>query len=142
MLAGALNFSQHPDGKIAFDAPQGFLVYLDLIMIEDGGVVERIHVRESLMEGSLASVSDLLLLRAVTVVERGSDGDVLDFQWLLSRVTEMGELPKLDAKQLGYLCKAAEACLAEMGCLVIAAILGEGNAADASRLLLLIERHC
>ncbi len=32
-------------------------------------------------EGSVASKSDLLRLRAVAVVDRGSEGEVDDFRW-------------------------------------------------------------
>lgn len=134
VLDGALNFSQHLDGKIAFSAPQGFIVYLDLIEI-GGGCIERIHVTEPFGEGSLASMSDLLLLRAVTVVERGADGDVLDFQWLLAKVAGMGELLVIDGEELGTLRTAVEACLGKLGCLVLAAILSSENAAEASGLL-------
>lgn len=81
--AGALNFSLESDGKIAFDAPQGFRVRIDIIQIGDG-CIERIHVAEPFYEGSVASKSDLLRLRAVTVVDLGSDGEVDDFRWLLS----------------------------------------------------------
>ncbi|KAI7083137.1 hypothetical protein KC356_g7819 [Hortaea werneckii] len=101
--AGALNFSQHPDGKIAFSAPQGFIIYLDLIEMGGAGCIERIHATEALAEGSLASVSDLLLLRAVTVVDRGSDGDILDFEWMLSRVIETDKLPVINAEELDWL---------------------------------------
>ncbi|KAI7142815.1 hypothetical protein KC344_g6870 [Hortaea werneckii] len=111
--AGALNFSQHPDGKIAFSAPQGFIIYLDLIEMGGAGCIERIHATEALGEGSLASVSDLLLLRAVTVVDRGSDGDILDFEWLLSRVIETNKLPVIDAEELDWLYTAMAICLGE-----------------------------
>lgn len=54
---------------IAFDAPQGFRVRIDLIHVGQG-FIERIHATESLFEASVASKSDLLRLRAVTVMER------------------------------------------------------------------------
>ena len=44
------------------------------------------------------SKSDLLRLRAVTVVDRGSDGEIDDFRWLWSEVAKLGRsLPGLDA---------------------------------------------
>ena len=99
--AGALNFSLELDGKIAFDAPQGFRVRIDLIQI-GGGCIERIHVAEPFFEGSVASKSDLLRLRAVTVVDRGSDGEVDDFRWLLSEVAGEGQvLPVLRSRRTG-----------------------------------------
>jgi hypothetical protein len=98
--AGALNFSLESDGKIAFDAPQGFRVRIDLIQIGDG-CIERIHMAEPFFEGSVASKSDLLRLRAVTVVDRGSDGGVDDFRWLLSEVAREGQVPPaLDQEEL------------------------------------------
>ncbi|KAL6408946.1 hypothetical protein AUP68_07895 [Ilyonectria robusta] len=75
--AGAPNFAIEPDGMISFNAPQGFLVRVDLIQI-GSGCIDKIHVTEPLFDGSVASKLDLLRLRAVTVVDRGSDGDVLD----------------------------------------------------------------
>lgn len=75
----APGFSFESDGKIAFDAPQGFRVRLDVIQIGNG-CVERIHVTEPYFEGSVASMSDLLRLRAVTVVDRGGDGEMDDFR--------------------------------------------------------------
>ncbi|KAJ4371934.1 hypothetical protein N0V85_009090 [Neurospora sp. IMI 360204] len=49
------------------EAPQGFRVRLNIIEIGNG-CIDRIHVTEPLHESSVASMSDLLLLRAVTVV--------------------------------------------------------------------------
>lgn len=96
ILAGAPNFSLEPDGKIAFDAPQDFRVRIDMIAIGEG-CIERIHVAEPFFEESVASMSDLLRLRAVTVVDRGSDGEIEDFRWLLSEVARRGEvLPGID----------------------------------------------
>ena len=44
--AGVLNFVFEPDGKIAFDAPHGFRVRIDLIEI-GSGCIKRIHVSVS-----------------------------------------------------------------------------------------------
>lgn len=111
---GALNFSFKSDGKIAFDAPQGFRVHLDITQIDDG-CIERIHATEPLYDGSVASMSDLLVLRAVTVVDPGKDGDVLDFDWLLSEVARRGEaFPRLDEEELEYLWLAVESRLGEL----------------------------
>ncbi|KAK4236197.1 hypothetical protein C8A03DRAFT_35926 [Achaetomium macrosporum] len=43
--AGVHNFSLEPNGKTAFDAPQGFHVIVDILEIGNGGV-ERIHATE------------------------------------------------------------------------------------------------
>jgi len=109
--AGAPNFSFESDGKIAFDAPQGFRVGLDLLEI-GAGFIERIHVAEPFYEGSVASMSDLLRLRAVTVVDSGSDGEKDDFRWLLAEVTKAGQfLPGLDKEELEVVEKAVVSCL-------------------------------
>lgn len=120
--AGALNFSLESDGKISFDAPQGFRVPIDFIQIGDG-CIERIHVAEPFFEGSVASMSDLLRLRAVTVVDRGSDGEVEDFRWLLSGVAREGQvLPALDQDELECVSRAGESCLGRLDRLVLGAI--------------------
>jgi hypothetical protein len=121
VLAGALNFSFESDGKIAFDAPTSSIrVRVNLIEIGNG-CIERIHAIEPFFEGSVASVSDLLRLRAVTVVDRGSDGEVEDFRWLLSRVASEGRiLPELAKEDLE----------------VMAELLGESRLGRLDRLLL------
>jgi hypothetical protein len=132
---GARNFSLEPDGKIAFDAPQGFLVRVDLISIGEG-CIERIHATEPLFEGSVASKSDLLRLRAVTVVDHGSDGEVDDFRWLLSDVARDGQvLPALDGEELVIMSEAGERCLGLLDRLVFAAVLGGQNASIAMMFL-------
>ena len=88
--SGVPAFSIEPDGEIAFDASQGFRVRLDIIEI-GSGCVERIHVAEPFYEGSVASLSDLIILRAVTVVDRGSKGEVDDFRWLIKKAAEAAE---------------------------------------------------
>ncbi|KAM3414611.1 hypothetical protein BST61_g9770 [Cercospora zeina] len=130
---GALQFSFESDGQMAFDAPQGFRLKLDILEI-GARPVERIHVAEPLYDGSVASASDLLLLRAVTVVDRGSNGDILDFEWLLSEVVSIGLLPQIDEEELGWLVKAVESCLGTVGRLVVAALLSDENAAAAVQL--------
>ncbi|KAF4961701.1 hypothetical protein FGADI_64 [Fusarium gaditjirri] len=132
--SGAQSFSLESDGKIAFDAPQGFRVRLDLIEIGNG-CIERIHVAEPFRGASVASMSDLLRLRAVTVVERGSDGEVDDFRWLLECVARGGQvLPGLDNQELEYVMGAG-ACLGVLDRLVLTAVLGANNGAAACSLL-------
>ncbi|KAK3175328.1 hypothetical protein OEA41_002575 [Lepraria neglecta] len=133
--AGAPNFSLESDGKTAFDAPQGFRVRIDLIQIGDG-CIQRIYVAEPFHEGSVASKSDLLRLRAVTVVDRGSDGEVDDFRWLLSGVASEGQvLPVLDKEELEYVMKAGGSCLGKLDRLVLGAVLGANNSAIAYQLI-------
>jgi hypothetical protein len=99
-LAGALNFSIESDGKIAFDAPQG----------------------------SVASKSDLLILRAVTVVDRGSDGEKEDFRWLLAEVARKCQiLPRLEEEELEYVRRSGEPCLGRLDCLLLGAVLSANN---------------
>jgi hypothetical protein len=94
------SFSLESDGGIAFDAPQGCRVRLDVIEIGQG-CIERIFETEPFYEASVASKPDLLRLRAVTVVDRGSEGEVDDFRWLVWEVARLGEfLPRLDKQEL------------------------------------------
>ncbi|KAM3487295.1 hypothetical protein MY3957_009420 [Beauveria namnaoensis] len=131
VLAGAPSFSLETDGKIAFDAPQGFKIRVDLLEIGgELGCIEQIHATEPFFEGSVASSSDLLRLRAVTVVNRGGDGDVLDFLWLLSAVVEAGaSLPELDQENLEYVVGALEYCLPGLGRLASVAVLSARDGA-------------
>ncbi|KAL3484790.1 hypothetical protein BJX62DRAFT_248124 [Aspergillus germanicus] len=118
VTAGALNFSIEPDGKIAFDASQEFR-----------DIVERIHATEPFHEGSVASKSDLLRFRAMTVVDRGSDGEAADFRRLLSEVARVGQvLPGLSCLEMEYMREAGRSCLGRFDRLVLFAILSEGDA--------------
>ena len=83
--------------------------------------MHRTHPRaEPFYEGSVASMSDLLRLRAVTVVDRGSDGEMDDFRWLLSEVAKAGQLlPGLDDEELEVVSKAGVTCLGVLGRLVL-----------------------
>lgn len=130
---GAPSFALEPDGKIAYDTPQGFRLHVDLIEIGGWGSVKRVHAAEPFLDGKVSSMSDLLLLR--TVVDRGRDGDILDFQWLLSEVVKEDEFPVIDEEELEYLCKAVESCLGKLSCLIVAAIVRSKNEGIAMRLL-------
>ncbi|KAF2214247.1 hypothetical protein CERZMDRAFT_95524 [Cercospora zeae-maydis SCOH1-5] len=130
---GTAHFSFESDCQIAYDAPQGFRLKLDILEI-GAGPVDRIHVAEPLHDGSVASVSDLLLMRAVTVIDRGTHGDVLDFEWLLSELVKTSQLPQIDEEELGWLVKAVESRLGMVGRLVVAALLSSQNAAAAGQL--------
>ncbi|KXH42496.1 hypothetical protein CNYM01_13213 [Colletotrichum nymphaeae SA-01] len=127
-------FAIEADGKIAFDAPQGFRVRMDVLEIGNG-CIERIHATESFLGGSVASSSDLLRLRAKTVVERGSDGEVDDFRWLLLLAARYGQvLPLLDNDEVENLVGAA-AILMSFDVLILVALLGVNNRAVALQLL-------
>ncbi|KAI9370037.1 hypothetical protein BJX61DRAFT_549220 [Aspergillus egyptiacus] len=112
VTAGAPNFSIEPDGKIAFDASQGFRVRIDLI--EYGKeIVETIHVAEPFYEGS---------------GYRGSDGEAADFRWLLS-VARVGQvMPGLTQEELEYICQAGRSCLGKFVSLLLFAILSCNDA--------------
>ncbi|KAI3558489.1 hypothetical protein CABS03_08555 [Colletotrichum abscissum] len=132
--AGLKDFTVEADGKIAFDAPQGFRVRMDVLEIGNG-CIERIHATESFLGGSVASTSDLLRLRAKTVVERGGDGEVDDFRWLLLLAARNGHvLPLLDNDEVENLVGAA-AILMSFDVLILVALLGVNNSAAAGQLL-------
>lgn len=134
-MEGAPSFSYGCDGKVAFDTSYGFRLYVDVIEIGEWGNVERIHATKPLFDGSVASISDLLLLRAKTVVHRGEKGDVLDFRWLLSEVVEQDYFPEIGSEGLGDLVFAVELRVGKLACLVVAAIIGSSNS-NAAMLLL------
>lgn len=124
VMDGALNFSLEPDGKIAFDGSQHIRVRVDIIEI--GDAIDRIHATMPFFEGSVASMSDLLRLRAVTVVDRGSDGEADDFRWLLAELAKAGQLvPGLSHEELEYMREVGRSCLGGLDCLVLDSILQE-----------------
>lgn len=62
------NITIDADGKITFDSQQGFRVRVNIAELGTG-CIERIHPTEPLYNrSSAASMSDLLLLRTVTIV--------------------------------------------------------------------------
>ncbi|KAJ5705358.1 hypothetical protein N7536_001047 [Penicillium majusculum] len=122
VMDSALNYSLEPDGKIAFDTSQKIRVRIDLI--QTGDAIERIHATVPFFEGSVASMSDLLRPRAMSVVDLGSDGEVEDFRWLLSEVAKAGQLlPGLDDQELKYMLDAGRPCLGGLNCLVLYYVL-------------------
>jgi hypothetical protein len=73
----------------------------------------------------------------VTVVDRGSDGEVDDFRWLLSGLASEGQvLPVLDDEELEYMSKAG-GCLGRLDRLVLGAVLGANNSAIAYQFIIL-----
>lgn len=73
-------------------------------------------------------MSDLLRLRAETVVGRASDGEMDDFRWLLSEVAKAGQvLPKLNHEELGAVTQAGVSCLGVLDRLVLFALLSIEN---------------
>ncbi|KAF3384720.1 hypothetical protein F1880_001921 [Penicillium rolfsii] len=127
VMDGALNFLLQPDGNIQFDCSKEFIIQLEILQI--GGAIERIHAAVPFFEGSVASMSDLLRMRAETVVDRGSDGDLLDFKWLLSEVAKRGEiLPKLNENELVLCREAGVMCLGRLDRLVFFSVLREEDA--------------
>lgn len=135
-LAGAPGFSYGCDGKLAYDTSHGFRLYVDVIEIGGWGTIEQIHATKPLFDGCVASISDLLLLlRAVTVVNRGGEGDIWDFKWLLLKVVKQDCFPDIGDEELEDLCSAVELCLGKMGRLVVAAIIGSSNSNAAMMLL-------
>lgn len=114
----------------------GFRFYVDVIEIGGWGTIEQIHATKPLFDGCVASISDLLLLlRAVTVVNRGGEGDIWDFKWLLLKVVKQDCFPDIGDEELEDLCSAVELCLGKMGRLVVAAIIGSSNSNAAMMLL-------
>lgn len=60
----------------------------------------------------------------MTVVDRGSDGEVEDFRWLLSEVAKVGQLlPGLDDQELKHMLDTGRSCLGGLDGLVLYSVL-------------------
>jgi hypothetical protein len=104
---GARNFKIRPCETIEFNNSQGFLITLEILQL-GGPFVESIAVSEPFLRGFLASPTDLFLLRAVTVVDRGEERDLEDFKWLLWLMAERGSiLPELGSERVEAVVGAA-----------------------------------
>ncbi|VUC21460.1 unnamed protein product [Clonostachys rosea] len=135
IIDGTAGFTLESDAKVAYDCIAGFRIRVDFLEI-GAGIIDQIHGIQPLGNGSVASLADLMLLRATTVIYRGDDGDIWDLQWLFSEVARSGVLlPPIGEEELQNLCRAGERCLGKCGLLFFAAILGEGNPVAASKLL-------
>ena len=128
VTAGTTEFTKEPDGTICFNARQGFPVRIDLMQIGDGPT-DRIYNAEPFFEGSVASVTDLLRLRAISLVDRGKFGEDLDFHWLLSKVAKGGHiLPELNDEERDYIAEAGGSLLGTANQLVLLGVLSERDA--------------
>lgn len=84
---------------------------------------------------SVASKANLLRLRAQTVADRGEDGDVNDFRWLLDEVARDGRLlPALDVVEKQNMMDSAHR-LGVLDRLVLVAVLGGHNDKAGKHLL-------
>jgi hypothetical protein len=88
---GARNFKVDSTSTIVFDSRQGFTVNLESLEL-GGSFIETVAAIEPFHEGFVASLSDLLVFRAVTVVDRGDNRDWEDFYWLLESMAKTGSL--------------------------------------------------
>ncbi|KAL7917400.1 hypothetical protein ACQKWADRAFT_324685 [Trichoderma austrokoningii] len=132
-LAGFSDYFED-DGRIAFDSKQDFRIRVDLVEA-GGGYINQIYATVPYFGVSLASKTDLLRLRATTIVQRQDEGDMADFQWLLEEVARDGEsFPQLNEKEIGDLL-AVGTQIGELSRLILAAIPGAHNEDAALRLL-------
>jgi hypothetical protein len=89
--------------------------------------VDSIAACEPFHDGFIASRADLLALRGVTVADRGGDGDLVDFKFLLRTTAEKGSLlPRLDEDVVEALKKAV-GMLLWVDALVLSGIFREDN---------------
>lgn len=64
----------------------------------------------------------------MTVVDRGSDGEVADFKWLLLEVMRAGQLlPGLDDEDAECIIEAGGTCLGRLDRLVLFAVFDDGS---------------
>ena len=127
IASGTTQFKcRDPSQTIEFRGSQDFVVRLELLQL-GGGFVDSIAAHEPFYDGFIASRADLLALRGVTVADRGEDGDLLDFKFLLRTAVEKGSLlPQLDESMLAAL-KEATGKLSWVDALVLSGILREDN---------------
>lgn len=86
-----------------------------------------IAAHEPFYDGFIASRADLLALRGVTVADRGEDGDLLDFQFLLRTTAERGSLlPHLEDGTVEALREAVRR-LSWVDALVLSGLFREKN---------------
>ena len=124
LLEGTPKFSLEPDSRVSFDSSQGIRIRVDLLEI--GDVIEHVYVVEPLFGASVASKTDLLRLRAATVMERGSQGECEDFRWLVSEIARDGNLlPCLNEQERYYMRGAGLLTLGDLDRLVLLGILRE-----------------
>jgi hypothetical protein len=127
IASGATQFEYKDSSQtIEFKSCQGFVVNLELLQF-GGGFVDSIAVSEPFYDGFLASRTDLLVLRGVTVVGRGEDGDWLDFRYLVEATVKGGSiLPQLDRDAVVVLKEVAGGLL-WWEALVLSGIFMEDN---------------
>ncbi|KIW09638.1 uncharacterized protein PV09_00502, partial [Verruconis gallopava] len=102
------SFAISPCQMIEFDSRQGFRVSLELLQL-GGAFVESIAVAEPCYNGFVASLADLILNRAKTVVGCGEIGDVADLRFLLEEAARRGMLiPVQEEERREVLLEAAK----------------------------------
>ncbi|KAH0369502.1 hypothetical protein KCU65_g3253, partial [Aureobasidium melanogenum] len=97
--SGASNFSiDAVDLSISYQSPKIGQIIVEILGLGAEFVDGIAHILQ-VKNGFVASVPDLLRLWSATVADRGEDGDLLDFRWLIQRCFEIGGvLPLLRGK--------------------------------------------
>lgn len=80
--AGLNGFKRDDDGSIVFWSRLGFFVPVDLLIL-GGDFVESVNAVQQIDSGFVASVPDLINLRAITIEGRGYSQDFEDFIYLM-----------------------------------------------------------
>lgn len=83
VLARQNGFKYDDDGSIMFWSSLGFFVPVDLLIL-GGDLTESVNAVQKIESGIVASVPDLMLLRATTIEERGDSQDLDDFSDLMN----------------------------------------------------------
>ena len=107
--AGIGGFQKGKDERISWlDPSRDWKVPID-ICEQGGGWVPLLQSAHQFRNGYMATISDLLLVRATTVLDRGDIQDYEDFGFLLGIMTSRGlTLPDPGVEGLGVLIEAAE----------------------------------
>jgi hypothetical protein len=103
--SGATRFKINPtdtNETIEFSSRQDSIVTVEILQL-GGPFVESINAVEPFLGGFVTSLADLLCRRAVTVANRGDDGDLADFYSLFELMVEKGLYIELGAERLELL---------------------------------------
>lgn len=106
--AGQNGFKRDDDESIMFWSSLGFFVPVDLLVL-GGDFVESVNAVQQIDSGFVASVPDLMNLRAITIEERGDSQDFEDFIDLMKLALDKGiRFGLLKQEEMGRILFAAK----------------------------------
>ncbi|MCJ1409369.1 hypothetical protein MMC19_003449 [Ptychographa xylographoides] len=107
-ISGRGGFRRYPDGTITWDSGQFFKTVECLVL--EGSFVPWVPEMVGFREGYVATLPELVRLRALTLADRGATADKRDPKLLLEMCASRSEhLPDVDEEELGVLLEAMAA---------------------------------